>query len=61
MGHRLTHFFHENIGRYCNRPDGWQDLVVANWNLLISPGETAFHLGDLALGKRERPRRWSLR
>ena len=48
-----THFFHENIGRYCDRPDGWQDLIVANWNRLISPGETVFHLGDLALGKRE--------
>jgi calcineurin-like phosphoesterase family protein len=48
-----THFFHANIGRYCDRPDGWQDLIVANWNRLIGPGETVFHLGDLALGKRE--------
>ncbi len=48
-----THFFHANIGRYCNRPDGWQDLIVENWNHFIQPGEIVFHLGDLALGKKE--------
>jgi calcineurin-like phosphoesterase family protein len=48
-----THFFHDNIGRYCTRPDGWQDLIIANWNRLIQPGEAVFHLGDLALGKKE--------
>jgi len=48
-----THFFHANIGQYCNRPDGWQDLIIKNWNCFIQPGDTVFHLGDLALGKKE--------
>lgn len=48
-----THFFHDNIGRYCTRPEGWQDLILENWNRLIQPGETVFHPGDLALGKKE--------
>ena len=48
-----THFFHENIGRYCDRPDGWQETIIANWNHHIQPEEIAFHVGDLALGKRE--------
>lgn len=48
-----THFFHTNIGHYCNRPDGWQNLIIGNWNHFIQPGEIVFHLGDLALGKRE--------
>lgn len=48
-----THFFHANIGRYCDRPDGWQDLIIGNWNRLVQPEGTVFHLGDLALGKRE--------
>ena len=48
-----THFFHENIGRYCDRPDGWQEMIIANWNRLIQPEEVVFHVGDLALGKRE--------
>jgi len=48
-----THFFHANIGQYCDRPDGWQDLIIVNWNRFIQPGEIVFHLGDLALGKKE--------
>lgn len=48
-----THFFHENIGRYCDRPDGWQETIIDNWNRLIQPEEIVFHVGDLALGKKE--------
>lgn len=47
-----THFFHENIARYCNRPENWQELIIKNWNDLISPGETVLHLGDFSFGKR---------
>jgi calcineurin-like phosphoesterase family protein len=48
-----THFFHANIGRYCDRPDGWQEKIIENWNRLIHPEEVVFHVGDLALGKKE--------
>ena len=47
-----THFFHENIGRYCNRPENWQELIIKNWNDLVSQDETILHLGDFALGKK---------
>lgn len=47
-----THFFHENIGRYCFRPENWQELIIMNWNNLISPDETVLHLGDFSFGKR---------
>jgi calcineurin-like phosphoesterase family protein len=47
-----THFFHENIGRYCNRPENWQELIIKNWNNLVTPDETVLHLGDFALGKK---------
>ncbi len=47
-----THFFHENIGRYCNRPENWQELIIKNWNDLVSPDEPVLHLGDFALGKK---------
>lgn len=43
------HFFHENIGCNCNRPDGWQETSIENWNRLIQPEEVVFHVGDLAL------------
>ena len=48
-----THFFHANIGQYCSRLDGWQDLIIENWNRFIQPCDTVFYLGDLALGKKE--------
>ncbi len=48
-----THFFHANIADYCSRPAGWQNLILENWNHFIQPGDTVFHLGDLALGKKE--------
>jgi calcineurin-like phosphoesterase family protein len=48
-----THFFHTNIGRYCDRPDGWQEMIIENWNRFIHPEEVVFHLGDLALGKKD--------
>jgi calcineurin-like phosphoesterase family protein len=47
-----THFFHKNIGRYCNRPKNWQELIIKNWNDLIFQDETVLHLGDFALGKK---------
>ena len=47
-----THFFHENIGRYCNRPDNWQELIIQNWNDLVSPDEPVFHLGDFSFGRK---------
>lgn len=47
-----THFFHENIGRYCNRSENWQELIIKNWNNLISPEDTVLHLDDFALGKK---------
>lgn len=47
-----THFYHENIGKYCSRPENWQELIIKNWNDLISPNETVLHLGDFALGKK---------
>jgi calcineurin-like phosphoesterase family protein len=49
-----THFFHANIGRYCDRPDGWQETIFDNWNRLIQPEEIVFHVGDLALGRKEK-------
>jgi calcineurin-like phosphoesterase family protein len=47
-----THFFHENIGRYCSRPENWQELIIKSWNALVSPDEIVLHLGDFALGNK---------
>jgi len=47
-----THFFHVNVGRYCNRPDNWQELIIKNWNDSISPEDTVLHLGDFSFGQK---------
>ena len=48
-----THFFHANIGQYCSRPAGWQELIIENWNRFIQPEDPVLHLGDLSMGKKE--------
>ena len=45
------HFFHDNIGRYCNRPDGWQELIIANHNAVVQPDDWVLNLGDFAFGR----------
>lgn len=47
-----THFFHRNIGRYCGRPPGWQELLLKNWNKYVQPEDQVLHLGDFALGRK---------
>lgn len=44
-----AHFGHENIARYCNRPDGWEDLIVSAWNSVVTEGDEVRVLGDFAL------------
>ena len=49
-----THWFHENVIQYCNRP--WQDIdqmgrgLVKNWNNVVRKKDIVYHLGDVAMG-----------
>jgi len=49
-----THFSHANIIKYCDRPFSsvghMNGEMLARWNRLVKPGDTVYHLGDLALG-----------
>lgn len=53
-----THFGHENIIRYCNRPfhsvEEMDDVLIKNWNAVVTNQDTIIHLGDFSLGKKER-------
>ena len=44
-----THFEHKNIQKYCNRPDGWTDLLTHN--LFDLKTDLLIHLGDVSLGR----------
>jgi len=57
-----THFGHENIKKYCNRPDGFEDLILENLNPTedegVCPGDVLIHLGDVCFGIAEVQAEW---
>lgn len=48
------HFGHANIIKFCNRPfasvEEMGAALIANWNKVVKPADTVFHLGDFTLG-----------
>lgn len=52
-----THFNHNNIIEYCNRPfndiDEMNDAIVKNWNDVINDDDIVYHLGDFGFGSLE--------
>lgn len=49
-----THFGHENIIKYCNRPftnkDEMNEALIKNWNSVVKNNDIVFHLGDFMFG-----------
>lgn len=49
-----THFSHANILRHCNRPFDntleHDQALIANWNYVVGPKDTVYHLGDFGFG-----------
>lgn len=49
-----THFSHQNIIKYCNRPfasiEEMNAVLVAQWNTKVRKGDLVWHLGDFAFG-----------
>lgn len=49
-----THFGHENIIRYCNRPfkDAYHmnTEMINNWNAVVDPNDYVIHCGDFCFG-----------
>ncbi len=50
-----THFMHENIIRYCNRPfkdsDDMTEVLINRWNSVVKKGDYVYHLGDFFIEK----------
>lgn len=52
-----THFNHENIIKYCNRPfknaKEMNEYIVSKWNSAVAQNDIVYHLGDVGFGTTE--------
>lgn len=50
-----THFGHQNIIKYCDRPfkdtDQMDEVIIKRWNETVPVDGIVYHLGDIALGE----------
>lgn len=56
--HAVTHFQHSRIIDFCKRPFAshkeMDAVIFRNWNAVVRPDDTVYHLGDVAFGDVER-------
>lgn len=49
-----THFFHDNVIKFCNRPyrdsEEMNYKLILNWNSVVTPADHVWHLGDISFG-----------
>ena len=49
-----THFNNDNIIKYCDRPffnhKDMNETLITNWNSVVKPEDTVYHLGDFIMG-----------
>lgn len=48
-----NHFFHKRVSELCQRPfqslEEMHEVMIENWNSVVGPKDTVYHLGDLFL------------
>lgn len=45
-----THFNHDNIIKYCNRPMDFEGQILDNLKIIDSSNDILIHLGDICIG-----------
>lgn len=48
-----THFLHENIKKYENRPEDFNEILITNWNAKVNQNDLVIHLGDVIFGEKK--------
>lgn len=52
-----THFNHENIIKYCDRPFNnvkeMNEYIISKWNAIVKENDIVYHLGDVGFGTTE--------
>lgn len=52
-----THFNHENIIKYCDRPFSnakeMNEYIIQKWNSVVNEDDIVYHLGDVGFGTTE--------
>ena len=53
-----THFYHNNIIKYCNRPfkdtDEMNNYIINKWNEIVTDNDIVYHLGDVTFADKEK-------
>lgn len=56
-----THFFHNNVIKYCNRPyccrHSMNEDLISRWNDSVKPSDIIYVLGDFAFGSKNKFKR----
>jgi calcineurin-like phosphoesterase family protein len=47
-----THFNHQNIATYCDRPPDFTEIIIKRWHETVKPEDLIIHLGDVQIGKK---------
>jgi len=45
-----THFLHNNIIKYANRPKEHNEIMFENWNNTVGDNDLIIHVGDITVG-----------
>lgn len=49
-----THWFHERAVLFSNRPPGFTQKIIAQWQIVVMPQDTVIHLGDVIWGNKQK-------